>query len=83
MSYVCLKLLHFGPVDEGCYIIRPSQVIPLAELQDVSLKRVYCLLKAFKDLLRVMGNADREGGNTREPPTKILPPAQTAQSQTS
>ena len=50
-TYVCLKMLNFGPGEN--YVIRPSQVMPLENLRDPCLKRVYCLIKVFKDILKV------------------------------
>ena len=46
--YICMKIINFE-ADQSNFILRPGQILEIAELQDEMLKTVYILMKALKD----------------------------------
>ena len=50
--FICLKILSFEGTS-GNFILRPGQILENDQLQDTTLKTVYCHMKALKDHFRV------------------------------
>ena len=46
--YICMKIINFE-ADQSNFILRPGQILDIAELKNEMLKTVYILMKALKD----------------------------------